>query len=217
VPQPKLHWSAHLWPGLPHLWVRGSWAGLGLAVGFTALANVLAATALVWTEWLPSRLKWIGAAALAVIWLLAWIEGRADWRRMLSEWSEGEATPPVDVVQQSDEWFREAQRAYLAADWVLAEKTLLKLLKQDPRDAEARLMLATLWRHEGRTDAASRELDRLERLETAAPWRYEIACERERICASCVVKLPTELPALTEQPTERQDTTNETRSLKLAA
>ena len=80
-----------------------------------------------------------------------------------------------------------------------------------------RLMLATLWRHEGRTDAASRELDRLERLETAAPWRYEIACERERICASCVVKLPTELPALTEQPTERQDTTNETRSLKLAA
>jgi tetratricopeptide (TPR) repeat protein len=190
---------------------------LALAVGFTALANLLAVTALVWTEWLPSRLKWIGGAALAVIWLLAWIESRADWRRWLSEWSEDETQPAGDASQLSDEWFRDAQRAYLAGDWVLAEKTLLKLLKQEPRDAEARLLLATLWRHEGRTEAAGRELDRLERLETAAPWEYEIACERERICASCVVKLPTELSAPTAPCAEQQDTTNDTPTLRLAA
>jgi hypothetical protein len=213
VTPPKLHWSAYLWPGLAHLWVRGSWAGLALAIGFTALVNLLAATALVWNEWLPSRVRWMALATLAVIWLVAWVEGRADWRRLLSEWSEDEATPPVDDAVRSDEWYRDAQRAYLAGDWVSAEKTLIKLLKQDPRDAAARLMLATLWRHEGRTEPASRELDRLERLETAAPWEFEIARERERICASCVVKLPTELPA----PAERHDTTNETGSLKLAA
>jgi hypothetical protein len=217
VPQPKLHWSAHLWPGLAHLWVRGSWAGLALAIGFTALANLLAATTLVWNEWLPPRVRWIGALVLAVIWLLAWVEGRADWRRWLSEWSEGESLPAVDAAQRSDEWFREAQQAYLAGDWVLAEKTLLRLLKLDGRDAEARLMLATLWRHEGRTDAANRELDRLERLETAAAWEYEIACERERICASYVVKLPTEFSATGDRSEEPQDTTNETRILKLAA
>ena len=217
VPQPKLHWSAYLWPGLVHLWVRGSWAGLALAIGFTALANLLAATALVWNEWLPPRVRWMGALALAVIWVAAWVEARADWRRWLSEWSEGESLPAVDAAQLSDEWFRDAQRAYLAGDWVLAEKTLLRLLKQDSRDAEARLMLATLWRHEGRTDEASRELDRLERLETAAAWDYEIACERERICASCVVKLPTEFSAPTEESAELQDTTNETPKLRLAA
>ena len=47
-------------------------------------------------------------------------------------------------------------------------------------------MLATLWRHEGRFDAASDQLDRLERLETAAPWQLEIAREREQICANRV-------------------------------
>ncbi len=169
----------YLWPGLAQLWRRGSWAGLALAVGFTALANLLAASALVWTEWLPPRVRWIGLATLAGVWLLAWIEGRADWRRLVSELSGGESAPAVDAAAQSDEWFREAQRAYLAGDWVSVEQTLLRLLKQDPRDAEARLMLATLWRHEGRQDAATAELDRLERLETAAPWHYEIARERE--------------------------------------
>jgi hypothetical protein len=186
---------------------------LALAIGFTALANLLAATTLVWSEWLPGRVRWIALGVLSAIWLAAWIEGRADWRRWLSELSEDETTPPVDAAGQSDAWYRDAQAAYLGGDWVSAEKTLVKLLKQDPRDAEARLMLATLWRHEGRIEPASRELDRLERLETAAPWEFEIACERERICASCVVKLPTELPA----PTERPDTTNEIGSLKLAA
>jgi hypothetical protein len=190
---------------------------LALAIGFTALANLLAATALVWNEWLPVRVRWIGALVLAVIWLMAWVEARADWRRWLSEWSEGESLPAVDAAQLSDEWFRDAQRAYLTGDWVSAEKTLLRLLKHDPRDAEARLLLATLWRHEGRTDAANRELDRLERLESAAPWEYEIACERERICASCVVKLPIEFSASADTSAERQDTTNETPILKLAA
>ena len=86
-----------------------------------------------------------------------------------------------------DAWFREAQTAYLAHDWVSAEQTLLKLLKHDHRDAEARLMLATLLRHEQRTEAAAEQLDRLELLETAAAWRHEIAQERERLRPACVV------------------------------
>jgi hypothetical protein len=182
VPQPKLHWSAYLWPGLPQLWTRGSWAALGLAVGFTALANALAAATFVWDEWLADGVRGVAAAALGVIWILAWLEGRADWRRLLAELSAGDAALP-DPSEQSDRWFCEAQLAYLAGDWVSAEQTLLKLVKLDPRDAAARLALATLWRHEGRRDAAAAELDRLELLETAAAWKREIAWERERIRA----------------------------------
>ena len=51
-------------------------------------------------------------------------------------------------------------------------------------------MLATLWRHEERWDAAEEQLDRLERLETAAPWTNEIKRERERICADRVKTMP---------------------------
>ena len=187
VPQPKLHWSAYLWPGLPQVWLRGSWVGLALAVGFTALANVLLAATL--------RVGRVVARAgaldrrwgrLAVIWVVAWIDGRADWRRLLAEWSAGEARHQSIPTARSDQWFREAQAAYLAGDWVSAEQTLLKLLRHDARDAESRLMLATLWRHEGRLEAAAEELDHLELLETAAPWRNEMAWERERIRAASV-------------------------------
>ncbi len=157
-----------------------------LAVGFTALVNALAATTFVWNEWLPVRMRWMALGAAGVIWLLAWLEGRADWRRLLLEMSAGDNSPG-DPAERSDAWFREAQAAYLAHDWVLAEQTLLRLLKYDPRDAEARLLLATLLRHEERTDAAAEQLDRLELLETAAAWRQEIAQERERLRVACVI------------------------------
>jgi hypothetical protein len=166
--------------------LRGSWVGLILAVGFTAIANVLLAATLVWEEWLPARGRWIGLAGLAVIWVVAWIEGRAEWRRLIAQWKEGaeESDNLPDPVREQG--YLEAQTAYLAADWVSAERRLLELLRYDARDAEARLLLATLWRHEDRHEAALRELDVLERLETAAAWAFEIATERERIAAASV-------------------------------
>lgn len=187
VPQPKLHWSMHLWPGLAQLWLRGSWVGLLVAVGFTALANVLAAATFVWTEWLPSDVRWTALGVMAGIWLLAWIDARADWRRAIAELA-GDEDATGDPTEQSDQWFREAQVAYLANDWFVAEQLLERLLKLNPRDAEARLMLATLWRHQNRLGAAIEELNRLERLEAAAPWKSEISWERERIGAGSVIQ-----------------------------
>jgi hypothetical protein len=189
VSQPKLHWTAYLWPGLPQVWLRGSWVGLALAIGFTAIANVLLVATFVWDEWLPGEARGIGLVGLGVIWVLAAFEGRAEWRRLLAEWSSDAQVEPVPDPR-SDQQFSQAQVAYLAGDWVSAERTLLELLRRDSRDAEARLMLATLWRHEGRWDAAEEQLDRLERLETAAPWTNEIKRERERICANRVKTMP---------------------------
>ena len=158
-----------------------------VAVGFTALANVLAAATFVWTEWLPSDVRWTALGVMAAIWVLAWIDSRADWRRALAGLA-GDEVAAGDPAEQSDQWFREAQLAYLANDWFVAEQALERLLKLNPRDAEARLMLATLWRHQNRLGAALAELDRLERLETAAPWKSEISWERERIGAGSVIQ-----------------------------
>jgi hypothetical protein len=165
--------------------------GLALAIGFTAIANALLLATLVWYEWLPSQARGIGLGALGVIWVVALIEGRAEWRRLLAEWSTNAPRDPLPDPR-SDQWFRQSQAAYLAGDWVSAEQRLLELLRLDARDAESRLMLATLWRHEGRFDAASDQLDRLDRLETAAAWRDEVAWERERICANRVKTVPQE-------------------------
>lgn len=155
-----------------------------MAVGFTALANTLLLATLVYRDWMAANVQLTGYGLLVVIWLLAWWESRADRRQDLADSSaDGQSeTPPVDKQEEKrDQWFREAQQCYLRGDWVAAEQKLLKLLKQDARDVESRLMLATLWRHQGRGEEALRQLDRLERLEAASEWQYEIAAEREAL------------------------------------
>jgi len=156
-----------------------------VAVGFTALANVLLLAALVYDEWLPRQTRLIGVGALAVVWLLSRLQTRAERRaiEVTEEESEtDEAGEPVErPPAERDQWFREAQGHYLRNDWVATEQTLLKLLKQDARDIESRLMLATLWRHQGRTAEATRQLDRLARLEAAEEFEHEIAAERAAI------------------------------------
>jgi hypothetical protein len=42
-------------------------------------------------------------------------------------------------------------------------------------------MLATLWRHTGRIDEASQQLDRLELMDGARKWILEIHQERKRL------------------------------------
>jgi len=190
---PRIHRLAYFWPGLPQLWIRGSWAGLLVAVGFTALLNVLLLATLVFSEWLTLEARLIGGGALVVVWLLARWQSRAE-RQANSLAAAQEATtteatdedtterPFVDAwAAERDLLFREAQGHYLRDDWVATEQVLLKLLKQDARDVESRLMLATLWHHQGRDAEALRQLDRLDRLEAAEDWQHEIAAERMAI------------------------------------
>ena len=180
---PKIHRLAYFWPGLPMLWIRGSWAGLLVAVGFTALANVLLLSTLVFREWLTLQARLIVFAALTIVWLLARWQSRAQRNANLAveddlEQPEGSTEP---LPAERDVLFREAQGHYLRNDWVATEQLLLRLLKQDARDVECRLMLATLWRHQGRLAEATRQLDRLSRLEAAERWQHEIAAERVAI------------------------------------
>ena len=176
----RIHGASCLWPGLPHLWTRGSWAGLAVAVGFTALGNGLLLATFVFDEWMTGQSLWIGYGTLVAVWLIAGWHGRLVLRRHSAGLvGEPRGEQSQDRKQeQRDRLFREAQQSYLRSDWVATEKVLLQLLKQDARDVESRLMLATLWRHQGRTAESLRQLDRLERLEAAEKWSHEIAAER---------------------------------------
>ena len=143
---------------------------------------------------MPARMQAVAAGALVTIWLLAWAEARADWRRFLAEWS---AQGGADPQERIDAWFSAAQRSYLAGDSVAAEKTIQQILKLDAADVEARLLLATMWRRQGRCNEAGQQLDRLQKLEAAAAWQREIEQERVQIAA---IQQPQNSPSESEPP-----------------
>ena len=171
--------AGFLWPGLPQLWQHGSWAGLTLALGFIGLANLLVLTTFVWIEWMPQRVRLAGWVLLAAVWIVAWIAQR---RRE----TESSSNSELDVSDRAagaihDGRLMEAQTHYLRGQWVEAERLLVDMLSKHADDAEARLLLATLCRHQERVDEAADHLNALERREAAQRWRFEIAQERIRL------------------------------------
>src|SRR5690606_14428372 len=77
--------------------------------------------------------------------------------------------------------FQQALDDYLRGDWLAAETGFVRLVAANRRDADALLMLATLYRHTRRHDEAHETLRRLERLEAAEKWRLEIETEKQRL------------------------------------
>jgi cytochrome c-type biogenesis protein CcmH/NrfG len=77
-----------------------------------------------------------------------------------------------------DELLTRAQREYLTGDWLETEALLQQILRTNDDDADARLMLATLYRRTGRIAEADECLNRLDRMEAAGKWALEIARER---------------------------------------
>lgn len=179
------------------MWVEGSWAGLALAIGFTALANLAIVNLFIWPELLEPRAKWVGGVALAVLWLAAIWETRGELRRQ-SQRRRAEREDRVDPdserqAEQQAEADRQlvaAQRLYLAGDWVETERLLLELTRTHKQDIESQLLLATVWRHLGRTRHAARRLRRLANLDAAASWRFEIERELALIAAKPYTELP---------------------------
>jgi hypothetical protein len=187
---------ACLWPGLPQLWMRGAWAGLALALGFTVLVNILLMATLVWTEWFRFGLLVAGWIAVGALWTAS---------AFVSIGWLGASQAPSGV-DDGEELFREAQTQYLKGNWFEAETLLSQRLGRDGRDAEASLMLATLKRHTGRLDDALAQLQRLERLEGAVFWRQEIARERWLIARAREEQAdeadPEGRPAVSDEPSE---------------
>ncbi len=150
------------------VWRRGDWSALGVALASAAVLQFALLTSLVWPELLPSAVRNALWLAIGGWWIAAAI---GSWRREAGSAAIEEATDPGDS-------FSLAIEHYLRGNWFETESVLKNLLRRNPRDVEAGLMLATLFRHTGRTAEALQELDRLERIDEAARWALEIAMER---------------------------------------
>lgn len=164
-------WPLYLWPGLPQLWLDGAWSALGLAIGSGLLLNLLVLSTFLWVELLAGRVLLAGWLVLAVLWA-------------------GSATASYHVQQSrkrepaggsAEDLFREAQSEYLRGNWFIAETILSRLVDHNPRDLEARLLLASMLRRTKRYKEATDHLARLERLDGAIKWQQEIAVERDRL------------------------------------
>jgi hypothetical protein len=164
-------WLLCLWPGLPRLWCRGEWRSLWTALAFAAALNLWFAASFLWTELLPAKLILPGWVALLAFWLVSCWRSRRAWRDIQA--GVGDRAP--------EDLFIRAQGEYLSRHWLEAEHLLLDLVRQHDRDAEAQLLLATLYRRTQRIPEAQERLDALERLEGSQRWRLEIAQERRLI------------------------------------
>ena len=160
-----------LWPGLAPLWWRGASLGLVEASAFALGLNLLLLATYVWPAWISAPWPLLGWLALSLFWLVA------CWRsvRQLPTLVDN----PPDAATEA--LFGAAQTQYLKGNWYDAEQLLRQLLVKRPRDVEAHLLLATLYRHDRRLDLARATLDKLERLDGAGRWWMEIANEKQRL------------------------------------
>ncbi len=158
-----------LWPGLPRLWRVGSWYGLAQALGFAFLLQLTVVTSLIWTETL-------GPMARAVVWffvLVYWLFAAGpSFKRAALSFKGGFSSFDREHL------FQAAQKEYLRGNWQQAEQLLGQQLAADAGDVEARLYLATLFRHIGRHDAAREQLDHLEEGHGWGKWTFEVIRER---------------------------------------
>jgi len=173
-----------VWPGLPWLWLRGSVAGLVLALAFAVSLDVAVVTTFVWPGLVELPFTIAIWAATGVVWLVSTVSAAAAFPAPL-------ARPPAAEI---DPLFIAARDAYLARDWLAAETRLKALLELAPTDGEAQLLLATLLRRVGRLDEARSALDKLSASDAGRPWRAAIAAERSRIEEGGGGGEPTTLP-----------------------
>lgn len=160
-----------LWPGMAELWWRGRVAALPAAIAFTVAINLGLVTRFLYPEWLSGILVrvacWVGLIAWGV-----WVV------RSVKELPE--LIAPRTVSEDPDV-FPEARAAYMAGNWHEAEGMLSDVLAVEPRDPPALLLLAGVYRHTGRFDAAEQLLEQIARVEAADGWWLERESEQRRL------------------------------------
>ena len=165
----KMRWITCLWPGLPQLWTHGSWSGLVVAIGMAIVLNLLLLVSFGWSELSGPSLRSTLWVAFGVFWVAGTVWSARQFGRQTAAGSR----------DANEDGFTEALDHYLKGDYYQAEHVLEGLLRDNVRDLDARLMLATLLRHTGQLDDAARQLDTLARFEGVEKWELEIRQERK--------------------------------------
>lgn len=155
------------------MWLRGHWSSLFVAVGFSLVLNLALVSTFIWPALLGPELKLLIWPAVAICWLIfGWI----SWR-YLDQFEKIPETPG----KTDDTLFIQAQTEYLKGDNTQAELLLAQQLQADSRDAEARLLLVSIYRRTDRVQKALQQLDKLRRLDTGIRWQFEIEREQRLI------------------------------------
>jgi len=192
----SLRYATLVWPGLPWAWLRGSRAGLVIALAFAVSLDVAVVTTFVWPDLVELPFTVAAWTAVAVVWLVSTISAAAAFPPQLAR----------PAPAQVDPLFVKARTAYLARDWVAAETRLRELLTLAPTDGEAQLLLATLLRRAGRLAEASDALTKLSASDAGVRWQAAIAAERKRIAAQRrgepTADEPVTLPLAAETPAD---------------
>jgi hypothetical protein len=141
---------------------------LAAAVSFAVLLNAMLVISFLSPYPLPSSWNQIGWCCVVVFWATG--VGLAVRGRV---W---ELQKPVEPDQEA--LFIRAQTEYLRGHWVESQSLLKQLLRRNPQDVEAHLLLASVHRRAQRIDMSRRQLRRIGALEGAEKWRLET--ERER-------------------------------------
>jgi hypothetical protein len=155
-----------LWPGFYRCWFVGDPAALVLAILFAILLNTSLLCSLVWTEIVSPEVR-----------ILLWI-GTVGGCTISAAASRIQHRLSVKRKAVAQDLFLAAQREYLRGEFKQAELVLLQVLRQDPADVSAHLMLATLFRRQKRFEEAERQLRTLRRLEESQQWSMEIEAEQ---------------------------------------
>ena len=171
---------ACLWPGLARLWFRADPGALVAALGFALLLNFMLLSSFLGCCSLPAGWNQIGWCSVVVFWLVGVVQAvRARvW----------ELEKPVERDQEA--LFIRAQTEYLRGHWVESQSLLKQLLRHNPQDVEAHLLLASVHRRARRWDMSHRQLRRIAALQGAEKWRFETEREQVVLQASLTATAP---------------------------
>lgn len=163
------------WPGLAGLWCRGYLGSLIVSIGFAILLNLALISTFIWPWSMGETFSIVSWPMILLVWSTsAWLT-----HKHLPDLMSVAPIPSADDAQLSDTLFIQAQSEYLKGHWAETESLLQQCLRRRPRDAEARLMLATLFRHTRRFENATEELDQLLKLDESQNWIPEIRREQK--------------------------------------
>jgi len=160
-------WWLALWPGLAPLWLAGAWSGVGLAVSFAALFNLVMITTLVYGELVTPPVRLVAWLAVGGFWAASALAA-VRWRAAREAGGDEQDLFPLGLSE------------YLQGNWFETEMVCQRLLERNPADVEACLLLASAQRRSGRFAAARETLLGLVRQPGAACWHAEIQQELAR-------------------------------------